>query len=126
MSPLLNLPHFLVGHQGEMIHRDQSNGDTVFPNLESSPPPICSSIDHQPCSIPSPQAPIYSSSSHDHNNDQAALEQAASQKLPSLVRYKGSPYVFKRRQPNLEAQHAPTSVPSQGMDFIQPSVTTLG
>lgn len=101
------------GHQGEtMVYGDQSGGD-VFPNLGSAP--TCYSIDQQPTSIPSPQPPIYSSSSS--GNEQAA------QQLPSLVRFKGFCCAFKRRQPILKPQPASTSDPSPSMELIQPLIS---
>ena len=42
---------------------------------------------------------------------------ATSQQLPG--RFKGSPYVFKRRQPILDPQQAPPSDSSQGKEFTQ-------
>ena len=38
---------------------------------------------------------------------------------PTPVRFKGSPYVFKRRQPIEDPQPTSTSEPNQGMKFIQ-------
>lgn len=118
-----------VGPQGKTREcGDQSSRDAI-PNLGSAPTSSNELVDTnqspRPTSTPiSPTSSTISSPQPTLSPKRANCNEQAAQQLPSPVRFKGSPYVFKRRQPIADPQPASTSDLSQGMEFTQLLVST--